>query len=104
MTPLPRVSAFRPSLPVRTMVKADMFCSSVAAASVLAKVERDAMMVALAVEVPEYAWGAGTRYSAPSSICGIEVRRPERSITSIQAAARSWAADTDRLGERARCS
>src|SRR6478752_6571201 len=34
--------------PVTTMIKADLKCSSVAAASVLAKVERDAMMVAAA--------------------------------------------------------
>ncbi|HYO20625.1 MAG TPA: ribonuclease HII, partial [Dermatophilaceae bacterium] len=41
------------TIPVRTMIKADLFCSSVAAASVLAKVERDAMMVELAAEVPD---------------------------------------------------
>jgi ribonuclease HII len=52
-------------IPVRTMVKADMFCSSVAAASVLAKVERDAMMVALAAEAPGYAWELNKGYSAP---------------------------------------
>jgi len=54
-----------PCVPVRTMVKADLFCSSVAAASVLAKVERDAMMVALAAEVPGYAWELNKGYSAP---------------------------------------
>ena len=42
--------------PVTTLVKADLTCSSVAAASVLAKVERDAMMVALAAEVGTYSW------------------------------------------------
>ena len=52
-------------LPVRTMIKADMFCSSVAAASVLAKVERDAMMVALADDVPGYAWELNKGYCAP---------------------------------------
>ena len=50
--------------PVTTLVKADMTCSSVAAASVLAKVERDAMMVALAAEVGTYSWELNKGYSA----------------------------------------
>ncbi|HZY01015.1 MAG TPA: ribonuclease HII [Dermatophilaceae bacterium] len=63
-------------VPVRTMVKADMFCSSVAAASVLAKVERDAMMVALAAEVPGYAWELNKGYSAPEHVAALESRGP----------------------------
>ena len=58
--------------PVRTLVKADMSCSSVAAASVLAKVERDAIMVALAAEVPEYAWELNKGYSAPEHFAALE--------------------------------
>ncbi len=50
--------------PVRTMIKADMRCSSVAAASVLAKVERDTLMVELAEEHPHYGWGENKGYSA----------------------------------------
>jgi ribonuclease HII len=67
---------FAPSVPVMTMVKADMFCSSVAAASVLAKVERDAMMVALAAEVPHYAWELNKGYSAPEHFAALESRGP----------------------------
>jgi ribonuclease HII len=63
---------FVPCLPVRTIVKADMSCSSVAAASVLAKVERDAMMVALAGEVPGYAWELNKGYSAPEHFAALE--------------------------------
>jgi ribonuclease HII len=63
-------------VPVRTMVKADMFCSSVAAASVLAKVERDAMMVALAAEVPGYAWELNKGYSAPEHFAALESHGP----------------------------
>jgi ribonuclease HII len=48
-----------------------MFCSSVAAASVLAKVERDAMMVALAREVPGYAWELNKGYSAPEHFAAL---------------------------------
>jgi ribonuclease HII len=61
-----------PCVPVKTMVKADMFCSSVAAASVLAKVERDAMMVALAVEVPDYAWELNKGYCAPEHFAALQ--------------------------------
>lgn len=65
-----------PCPPVRTMVKADMFCSSVAAASVLAKVERDAMMVALAATVPGYSWELNKGYSAPVHCAALESSGP----------------------------
>ena len=51
--------------PVTTMIKADMKCSSVAAASVLAKVERDQLMVALADQHPAYGWSLNKGYAAP---------------------------------------
>ncbi|HSP59821.1 MAG TPA: ribonuclease HII [Ornithinimicrobium sp.] len=51
--------------PVRTMIKADLRCSSVAAASVLAKVARDAMMVEMAAEHPVYGWHHNKGYAAP---------------------------------------
>jgi ribonuclease HII len=63
-------------VPVTTMIKADMSCSSVAAASVLAKVERDAMMVALAAEVPGYAWELNKGYSAPEQLAALASRGP----------------------------
>lgn len=54
-----------PALPeVRTMVKADLRCSSVAAASVLAKVTRDALMVQLDPEQPAYGWAGNKGYGA----------------------------------------
>lgn len=54
--------------PVTTMVKADLRCSSVAAASVLAKVERDALMVGLGRTHPEYGWGLNKGYAAPEHL------------------------------------
>ena len=51
--------------PVTTMIKADMKCSSVAAASVLAKVERDTLMVALGDQHPAYGWMLNKGYAAP---------------------------------------
>jgi ribonuclease HII len=61
-----------PCVPVRTLIKADLSCSSVAAASVLAKVERDAMMVELAGEVPGYAWELNKGYSAPEHFLALQ--------------------------------
>jgi ribonuclease HII len=54
--------------PVTTMIKADMKCSSVAAASVLAKVERDELMIRLGGEHPAYGWGFNKGYAAPEHI------------------------------------
>jgi ribonuclease HII len=51
--------------PVTTMIKADLKCSSVAAASVLAKVERDELMVRLGADHPAYGWTLNKGYSAP---------------------------------------
>lgn len=50
---------------VVTMVKADMRCAAVAAASVLAKVERDAIMVERHARFPHYGWDGNKGYSAP---------------------------------------
>ncbi len=50
---------------VVTKVKADLQCAAVAAASVLAKVERDAMMVELAEQYPEYGWASNKGYGSP---------------------------------------
>ena len=48
--------------PVHTLVKADMQCLSVAAASVLAKVERDRQMAALHEEYPAFGWNENKGY------------------------------------------
>ncbi|MCA1782758.1 MAG: ribonuclease HII [Dermatophilaceae bacterium] len=54
--------------PVRTMIKADMRCSSVAAASVLAKVARDRLVVERAAEFPAYGWLGNKGYAAPEHL------------------------------------
>lgn len=54
-----------PAPPVRTLIKADLRCSSVAAASVLAKVTRDALMVDLDPQQPAYRWADNKGYAAP---------------------------------------
>lgn len=57
--------------PVVTRVKADLACASVAAASVLAKTERDALMTALAEEHPAYGWDSNKGYSAPDHVAAL---------------------------------
>ncbi len=61
-----------PTPPVTTMVKADLKCSSVAAASVLAKVERDGLMTAAAPHHPAYAWDENKGYAAPEHLAALE--------------------------------
>ena len=65
--------------PVTTMVKADMRCSSVAAASVLAKVRRDAFMVDLGREDGEHAryrWTVNKGYAAPEHLEALRTHGP----------------------------
>ena len=64
--------------PVRTLVKADLRCSSVAAASVLAKVTRDTLMVGLDGEHPAYRWRINKGYAAPEHQQALRERGPCR--------------------------
>jgi ribonuclease HII len=49
--------------PVHTKIKADMQCLSVAAASVIAKVERDQQMRNLHLEYPDFGWDVNKGYA-----------------------------------------
>ena len=51
-------------LPITTAVKADQNCASVAAASVAAKVERDALMAVLAEDFAEFGWASNKGYGS----------------------------------------
>lgn len=62
--------------PVTTMIKADLKCSSVAAASVLAKVTRDAMMVEYAREHTAYGWAENKGYAAPEHLAALAAGGP----------------------------
>jgi ribonuclease HII len=62
--------------PVTTMVKADLKCSSVAAASVLAKVERDALVTAAAPDHPAYRWEENKGYAAPAHLDALRAYGP----------------------------
>ena len=61
---------------VHTRIKADMQCLSVAAASVLAKVERDAMMVEFAAMHPHYAWDINKGYATGDHRAAIDAHGP----------------------------
>lgn len=62
--------------PVTTMIKADLRCAAVAAASILAKTARDAIMVELSAEHPEYGWALNKGYSAPEHIAALTQHGP----------------------------
>ncbi|QCX27059.1 ribonuclease HII [Nocardioides jishulii] len=62
--------------PVVTAVKGDMRCAGVAAASILAKTERDAIMTTLAAQHPEYAWAENKGYSAPEHVAALRQHGP----------------------------
>ncbi|MGN6333616.1 MAG: ribonuclease HII [Motilibacteraceae bacterium] len=71
----PEASAPVP-LEVRTLIKADLRCAAVAAASVLAKTTRDALMVELAARHPGYGWEENKGYASPSHQEGLQALGP----------------------------
>lgn len=52
-------------LRIRPVIKADRDCASAAAASVIAKVARDALMTELHDELPAYNWARNKGYASP---------------------------------------
>jgi len=66
----------RPDRRVRTLVKADLTCASVAAASVLAKCARDDLMTALAAEEPRYGWAANKGYGSADHLAALREHGP----------------------------
>jgi ribonuclease HII len=64
--------------PVTTRVKADLTCTSVAAASVLAKVERDRLMAERHGRHPEYGWAANKGYASPDHLAALTELGPCR--------------------------
>ncbi|MFT4124013.1 MAG: ribonuclease HII [Microbacteriaceae bacterium] len=58
--------------PVHVRVKADRDCTVVAAASVLAKVHRDRLMIAAHEGAPHYGWASNKGYAAAAHYAAIE--------------------------------
>jgi ribonuclease HII len=83
--------SWEPPPPVTVKVKADMTCSSVAAASVLAKTTRDAIMVELAGRFPAYGWEVNKGYASPEHLDAL------RRLGPCELHRRSWAIPGGRL-------
>jgi len=77
-----------PTPPVTMIVKGDTLCASVAAASVLAKVERDAMMREAHAAHPEYGWEGNKGYGAAAHLDAI------RRLGPTDLHRRSWSLPT----------
>lgn len=58
--------------PSDTLVKGDGRCLSIAAASIVAKVTRDRMMVALSQQFPGYGWETNAGYGTKAHVAGLE--------------------------------
>lgn len=58
--------------PARTIVGGDAACLSIAAASIIAKVERDHLMQQLDHEWPDYGWASNAGYGAPVHLEALE--------------------------------
>ncbi len=56
---------------VVTRVRADMSCSSVAAASIVAKVHRDQIMIELDARYPGYGWSVNKGYGTPQHLAAL---------------------------------
>jgi len=68
----PEPDRWRCRVPVRTVIKGDLKCASIAAASVLAKTERDGILRQLGREYPEYGFDVHKAYSCPSHFAALE--------------------------------
>jgi ribonuclease HII len=71
-------------LPVHVRIKADLTCAGVAGASVLAKTERDAMLVDLDPHHPPYGFRENKGYGTPEHVAALRQHGPS------EAHRRSW--------------
>lgn len=55
-------------IPTQCVIKGDGLCSSIAAASILAKVSRDRIMADLAKDYPHYGWERNAGYGVPAHL------------------------------------
>ena len=63
-------------MPVTMVIKGDYKCASIAAASVVAKVERDELMVQLDIRYPGYGWAKNKGYGSAAHREAISVQGP----------------------------
>lgn len=72
------ISRVAPLSRVVTRIKADTTCAAVAAASIIAKVTRDAHMVRISAGYPDYAWESNKGYAAPEHVAALQRLGPTR--------------------------
>ena len=84
-----------PDLPFRTVVRGDGRCFSIAAASILAKTHRDAMMRELHERYPQYGFAAHKGYPTKAHIAALQAQGP------CEAHRRSFHVNTTPQGEQA---
>lgn len=68
--------ALQRRMTVKTRIKADRDCASVAAASILAKVHRDRMMIAAHDTTPVYNWASNKGYASSAHYAAIDQHGP----------------------------
>lgn len=73
---LPLLPVAGQGVPVITRIKGDLTVTAIAAASVLAKTERDALMVQLHEQHPQYDWWGNKGYSAPEHTAALREHGP----------------------------
>jgi len=78
--------------PVQMVIKGDNLCASIAAGSVIAKVERDGLMAAAHEQHPHYGWASNMGYGAGAHLEAIRTHGP--SVLHR----RSWNLPTPLLG------
>ena len=66
------------NLKIINLIKADLICSSVAAASIVAKVARDQVMDDLSKEFPDYSWHENKGYAAAEHLLAIKKYGPTK--------------------------
>jgi ribonuclease HII len=64
------------SAPQEPVIKGDAKCATVAAASIVAKVHRDALLVALDAQYPHYGFALHKGYATPQHIAALESHGP----------------------------
>jgi len=76
--------------PCQTVVGGDALCLSIAAASIVAKHERDAMMIAYDADHPGYGWASNKGYGCPHHRAALAPPLHRRSFAPVAQALLPW--------------
>ena len=81
-------------------IKADLTCAAVAGASVLAKTERDRLLVELSPAHPQYNFAVNKGYGTPEHLAALRAHGPSRGAPAQLAAAVRGSRAVRRPGRR----